>query len=59
MTKTQLSKMIGGLFMLRSSLNLMSDMLDTPDCFWDKEKMEDVYEIGKIFFFNSNRKRVL
>jgi uncharacterized Rmd1/YagE family protein len=51
MTKTQLSKMIGGLFMLRSSLNLMSDMLDTPDCFWDKEKMEDVYEIGKILFF--------
>ena len=42
--------MIGQLFLLRSSVNLMGDMLDTPDCFWDLEQWESVYSTSREYY---------
>lgn len=46
-SKNDLGKMIGELFTLRSSQNLMSDLIDTPDYFWDHDEMEQIYILGK------------
>jgi len=39
----ELSKQIGGLLMLRCDVNLNTDILDTPDIFWDEERFEPHY----------------
>lgn len=39
----EIAKMMGKLFLDRSSINLRSDMLGTPDFFWDNPKLEPVY----------------
>uniref|UniRef100_A0A7S4VN17 DUF155 domain-containing protein n=1 Tax=Alexandrium monilatum TaxID=311494 RepID=A0A7S4VN17_9DINO len=39
----ELSKRIGGLLMLRCDVNLHTDILDTPEIFWDEEKFEPHY----------------
>jgi len=39
----ELSKQIGGLLMLRCDVNLHTDILDTPDIFWDEERFEPHY----------------
>ncbi len=35
LTKTEVSQKIGELYMVKSSVNLMFDILDAPDYFWD------------------------
>lgn len=39
----ELSKQMGGLLMLRCNVNLHTDILDTPDIFWDEERFEPHY----------------
>mmetsp|Transcript_70156 Transcript_70156/g.218001 ORF Transcript_70156/g.218001 Transcript_70156/m.218001 type:complete len:497 (-) Transcript_70156:42-1532(-) len=39
----ELSKQIGGLLMLRCDVNLHTDILDTPEIFWDEERFEPHY----------------
>ena len=36
-------KKSGELFALRHVLNLSSDLLDTPDFYWDRESLESMY----------------
>jgi uncharacterized Rmd1/YagE family protein len=44
MSKKEISRNIGLIFMRRSAVNLNSDILDTPDLFWDyKSEMEAYY----------------
>merc|ERR1719382_904955 len=39
----ELLRQIGGLMALRCDVNLHTDILDTPDIFWDEEKFEPNY----------------
>ncbi|CAJ1413872.1 unnamed protein product [Effrenium voratum] len=39
----ELSKQMGELLMLRCDVNLHTDILDTPDIFWDEERFEKIY----------------
>jgi len=38
-----LAKQMGGLLVLRCDVNLHTDILDTPDIFWDEERFEPRY----------------
>lgn len=41
----EIAKMMGKLFIERSSINLHSDILDTPDFFWDYPELEPIYHM--------------
>jgi uncharacterized Rmd1/YagE family protein len=43
MSRKQLSKQIGGLFLERNSINLHTDILDTPGFFWDHPEYDPIY----------------
>ncbi|XP_074643031.1 required for meiotic nuclear division protein 1 homolog [Tubulanus polymorphus] len=44
MTKPQVLIKTGELFTLRHLINLSSDLLDTPDFYWDREDLESLYQ---------------
>ncbi|NXN91326.1 RMND1 protein, partial [Rhinopomastus cyanomelas] len=46
---------IGELFALRHRINLSSDLLITPDFYWDREKLEELYD-KTCRFLNINRR---
>jgi len=37
-------KKMGAIFLVRSAINLHSDLLDTPDFFWERPQLEIIYE---------------
>ena len=41
--RKEVLKKSGELFALRHVLNLSSDLLDTPDFYWDRENLESMY----------------
>jgi len=43
MSRRQISRQIGALFLDRSSVNIHSDILDTPVFFWDHPEHEEIY----------------
>ncbi|CAG5130057.1 unnamed protein product [Candidula unifasciata] len=43
MSREQVLKKTGELFSLRNRINLSSDLLDTPDFYWDREALEPLY----------------
>ena len=43
LTRDQVFQKTGQLFGLRHRLNLSSDMLDTPDFYWDREDLEKIF----------------
>lgn len=43
MSRKQLSKKIGALFLERNSINLHTDILDTPGFFWDHPEYDPIY----------------
>lgn len=43
LSRKQIAKEIGALFMERSWVNLHTDILDTPSYFWDHPEYEDLY----------------
>lgn len=45
LSRLELSKQIGRLFLARSSINLYSDILDIPDFFWDYPELERIYKM--------------
>jgi len=59
LSQTEVSKMIGQLFIVRSSVNLESDMLSTPDFFWEKETYQPLYVNACKYFEIDNRVSVL
>ncbi|GFS75128.1 required for meiotic nuclear division protein 1 homolog, partial [Nephila pilipes] len=44
MTRDQVFKKRGELFALRHVINLSSDLLDTPDFYWDRQDLEHLYQ---------------
>ena len=43
MSRSDVLKKQGELFSLRHLINLSSDLLDTPDFYWDRENLETLY----------------
>ena len=44
LTKKEISKKIGELFLVKSKINLHYDLLDTPEFFWEYPQYENQYE---------------
>ena len=49
----------GEIFALKHVLNLSSDMLDTPDFYWDRENLETLYHTTCAHLAVSKRTRVM
>ncbi|MCB1112145.1 MAG: RMD1 family protein [Chlamydiales bacterium] len=43
LSRKELRQKLGELFVVRSSINLHSDVLDTPEFYWEHPEFEDVY----------------
>uniref|UniRef100_A0A668ALT6 Required for meiotic nuclear division 1 homolog n=1 Tax=Myripristis murdjan TaxID=586833 RepID=A0A668ALT6_9TELE len=56
LSSAEVMKKIGELFALRHCINLRSDLLITPDFYWDRENLEKLYE--KTCQFLSINRRV-
>ncbi|CDW56937.1 DUF155 domain containing protein [Trichuris trichiura] len=59
LSKPEVLRRAGALFMLRHRINLDSDLLDTPDFYWDKEELEKLYSVAFSLFNIGKRIKVL
>jgi uncharacterized Rmd1/YagE family protein len=59
MSKSQVSCIIGELNIYKSSLNLMYDILDAPEFFWDYPELEEVYTQSRKHVEVADRVEVL
>ncbi|XP_050553040.1 required for meiotic nuclear division protein 1 homolog isoform X2 [Spodoptera frugiperda] len=57
--KKEVVRKLGELFSLRHRLNVESDLLDTPDFYWEEEQLERLYSSTVAYFTISRRTRVL
>ncbi|KAH9377084.1 hypothetical protein HPB48_001782 [Haemaphysalis longicornis] len=55
MTREQVFRKTGELFSLRHLINLSSDLLDTPDFYWDRPALESLY-LKVIKYMNISRR---
>ena len=59
LSRKKLSKKIGALFAERNSVNLESDILDTPEFFWRRPKYEPYYIMASEYMDISKRMDIL
>lgn len=59
MSQKEVMRKTGELFALRHAINLSSDLLDTPDVYWDREELEKVYQLTLAYFCINKRTRVI
>lgn len=59
MSRADMLRKTGDLFELRRLINLSSDMLDTPDFYWDREHLEQLYAQACRYFNIQNRTKVM
>ncbi|KAL5017017.1 hypothetical protein ScPMuIL_006606 [Solemya velum] len=59
MTRTQVLRKLGEIFALRHLINLSSDLLDTPDFYWEREHLEHLYQKTCSQLNISRRTRVM
>lgn len=59
MTRATVLQKTGELFALKHLINLDSDLLETPDFYWDREALEDLFNKTSIYFSIPKRKRVI
>ncbi|XP_055854668.1 required for meiotic nuclear division protein 1 homolog [Episyrphus balteatus] len=52
-------RLTGELFALRHMINLSSDLLDTPDFYWDREELETLYIQVCSYFSITRRTKVM
>ncbi|SOV75628.1 conserved protein, unknown function [Plasmodium sp. gorilla clade G3] len=57
--KNDISKKIGELFVNRFYINMNTDMLDTPEIFWDHDDFTDTYEYFRKYLDISKRVEIL
>ncbi|KAL0818612.1 hypothetical protein ABMA28_009045 [Loxostege sticticalis] len=57
--KKEVVRKLGELFSLRHQLNVESDLLDTPDFYWEQEQLERIYSSTVAYFTIARRTRVL
>lgn len=58
MTRAEVLRKTGELFALRHLINLSSDLLDTPDFYWDREQLENLYIQTCAYFSIQRRTKV-
>lgn len=58
-TRPEMLRKTGELFALRHLINLSSDLLDTPDFYWDREQLEALYSVTCNYFSIPRRTRVM
>jgi uncharacterized Rmd1/YagE family protein len=58
-SRAEMLRKTGELFALRHLINLSSDLLDTPDFYWDREQLETLYAQTTNYFSISKRTRVM
>lgn len=58
-TRAEMLRKTGELFALRHLINLSSDLLDTPDFYWDRDNLENLYAQTNNYFSISKRTRVM
>lgn len=59
LSRKEMRKMMGQLFLERNSINLQCDMLDTPDFFWENPELEPLYLMTSHHFELGKRIKVL
>lgn len=59
MSRAEMLKRTGELYALRRLINLSSDLLDTPDFYWDREHLEQLYADTVRYFSIARRTRVM
>ncbi|XP_076181064.1 required for meiotic nuclear division protein 1 homolog isoform X2 [Ptiloglossa arizonensis] len=59
MSQQDVLKKQGELFALRHSINLSSDLLDTPDFYWEQENLEILYHHTCAYFNITKRTKVI
>lgn len=59
LSQKEITKKIGQLFRMRAVVNLQSELLDTPDCFWEDDEMERVYLKSKSYLDMDKRLKIL
>jgi len=59
LSRSQISKMRGNLFLVTSDINLRYNLLDTPDFFWEYPEMEHVYEMMARYLDINSRIEIL
>jgi uncharacterized Rmd1/YagE family protein len=52
-------KLTGKLFKLRRDINLVSNVLDTPELFWSEASLKDLYDAGRDYFEIEQRVQIL
>lgn len=58
MSRQQVLRKHGELFALRHMINLSSDLLDTPDFYWERDDLETLYQQTCAYFSIAKRTRV-
>jgi len=43
MSRSEVTKIVGSLYKLRMNVNLVSNVLDTPELFWSEPELEPLY----------------
>ncbi|XP_015117252.1 glutathione synthetase [Diachasma alloeum] len=59
MTREEVLRKQGELFALRHLINLSSDLLDTPDFYWENDELETLYQQTCGYFSIAKRTRVM
>ncbi|XP_050292817.1 required for meiotic nuclear division protein 1 homolog [Anthonomus grandis grandis] len=59
MSREEVLRKHGELFALRHYLNLSSDVLDTPDFYWENEQLESLYNQVCVYFSINKRTKVM
>ncbi|XP_029164516.1 required for meiotic nuclear division protein 1 homolog [Nylanderia fulva] len=59
MTQQEVLRKQGELFALRHRINLTSDLLDTPDFYWERDDLENLYQHICGYFSITKRTRVM
>lgn len=58
-TRPEMLRKTGELFALRHLINLSSDLLDTPDFYWERDQLENLFAQTNNYFSISKRTRVM
>lgn len=59
MSQAEVLKKTGEIFALRHVVNLSSDLLDTPDFYWDRENLENLFHVTCAHLAIGKRTRVM
>ncbi|KYQ58448.1 Required for meiotic nuclear division protein 1 like protein, partial [Trachymyrmex zeteki] len=59
MTQHEVLRKQGELFALRHRINLTSDLLDTPDFYWERDDLENLYQQTCGYFSIAKRTKVM